>query len=201
MAVLRIVRHGQSTWNAARRVQGQAVLAGALTMKGRREMTALGEDLASLAQGADAIVASDLARSAESATIIGDRLQLHVEYDGDLREQRLGQLEGMRLDDRVGSLTVAEVVATLWRHPFRHPRAGESVAQMYRRVGTSLGRILETRPGSEIIVLTHGGPIRVINAAVGGGGVAAVRHELVANASVTTVTLRDGPAWLRALAA
>jgi len=185
-AVLHLVRHGQSTWNAAGRVQGQSPDAGSLTARGRREAADVAEQLAELRSGADAVVSSDLARAAETAAIIAARLDLPVELDAGLREQRLGRLEGCGL----AGTGIAEIVAALWRDPYCRPPGGESVAEMYWRVCAALDRIAAARPGRKVIVVTHGGPIRVAATAVSQRGVAAIRHTAVANASITTVTIR-----------
>ncbi len=184
-AVLHLVRHGQSTWNAAGRVQGQSPDAGSLTARGRREAATVAEQLAELSSGARAVVSSDLERATETAVVIAARLDLPVELDPGLREQRLGRLEGCGL----AGAGMAELVAALWRDPCRRAPGGESVAEMYWRVCAALDRIAAARPGREVIVVTHGGPIRAVAAAVSERGVAAIRHTAVANASITTVRL------------
>jgi len=184
-AVLHLVRHGQSTWNAAGRVQGRSPDAGSLTARGRSEAATVAEQPGELSSAAGAVVSSDLARAAETAAVIGARLDLPVELDPGLREQRLGRLEGCRL----AGAGVAEMVAALWRDPYHRPTGGESVAEMYWRVCAALDRIADARPGREVIVVTHGGPIRVATAAVSQRGIAAIRHTAVANASITTIAL------------
>jgi probable phosphoglycerate mutase len=153
-----LVRHGQSTWNAAGRIQGQSYQAGSLTPTGREQAEQAAGQLALAAPDAVVIVASDLARTAETAAIIAGRLGLPLEFDPGLRELDLGTLES------TGSVTsdgAADVIDQFWDDPYRRPPGGETVAQMYDRVHRTLRRLAAARPGAELIVVTHGGPVRV----------------------------------------
>ncbi|AIJ22146.1 conserved protein, phosphoglycerate mutase family protein [Amycolatopsis methanolica 239] len=69
-----LVRHGQSAWNVAGRVQGQSPRAGSLTAAGRAQAAAL--DVAGTV-----LVSSDLPRARETAEIIAARLGLPVLVD------------------------------------------------------------------------------------------------------------------------
>ncbi len=89
-----LVRHGESEWNVARRIQGQSPAAPGLTATGRSQAAEAALELARRAPRANRIVASDLPRTAETAKIIAARLGLPVESDAGLREQSLGVLEG-----------------------------------------------------------------------------------------------------------
>ncbi len=89
-----LVRHGESGWNVARRIQGQSPAAPGLTATGRSQAAEAALELARRAPRANRIVASDLPRTAETAEIIAARLGLPVEFDAGLREQSLGVLEG-----------------------------------------------------------------------------------------------------------
>ena len=154
-----LVRHGQSTWNAAGRIQGQSYQAGSLTPTGREQAEQAAGQLALAAPGAVVIVASDLARTAETAAIIAGRLGLPLEFDAGLREQDLGELEGTTSVSGHG-----DVLDQFWDDPYRLPPGGESVAAMYDRVHRTLRRLAAARPGAELIVVTHGGPVRVATA-------------------------------------
>jgi probable phosphoglycerate mutase len=161
-----LVRHGQSEWNLARRIQGQSSQAGSLTPTGREQAEDAAGQLARQAMDAVVIVASDLARTAETAAIIAGRLGLPLEFDPGLREQNLGALEGTssvtadRPADAPGDAAF-DVINQFYDEPYTLPPGGESVAQMYDRVHQTLRRLAAARPGAELIVVTHGGPVRV----------------------------------------
>ena len=165
-ARLWLVRHGQSEWNLAHRIQGQSYLAGSLTTAGREQAVQAAAQLSDQAPAAVAIVSSDLARTAETAAIIAGRLGLPLEFDPGLREQDLGTLEGTssvtadRAVDDPGDAAF-DVINQFYDEPYTLPPGGESVAQMYDRVHRTLRRLAAARPGAELIVVTHGGPERV----------------------------------------
>jgi probable phosphoglycerate mutase len=186
-AVLHLVRHGQSTWNAAGRVQGQSARAGGLTAAGRAEARRSAALLTERHPDAGRIVTSDLDRARETAEIIAGVLGLPVEPDPDLREQRLGDLEGRRFDDRMGTGTVQDAVDRLWRHPHRRPRGGESVADLYLRVRRALARHRARLPVRELVVVTHGGPVRVATATADPRTCRPVPRRAVGNASISSL--------------
>ncbi|HEY2518722.1 MAG TPA: histidine phosphatase family protein [Streptosporangiaceae bacterium] len=160
-----LVRHGQSAWNVAGRIQGQSPRAGSLTRAGRDQAELAARQLAGLAPDAGAVVASDLARAAETAAIIAGRLGLPLRFDPGLREQNLGLLEGTGSAAGHGPLGgTGDVVGQFWDDPCLRPPGGETVAELYGRVQGALGRLAGPRPGTGLIVVTHGGPIRVATA-------------------------------------
>ncbi len=189
-SVLHLVRHGESTWNLAGRIQGQSAQAGGLTSAGRAQAHRTAELLADRSTRPVAIIASDLVRARETAEIIAERLGLPLEFDDQLREQQLGELEGQRLDSPFGGdPTAQDSVDRLWREPFRRPAGGESIADMYGRVHRALGRHAAERPGVEIVLVTHGGPVRMASAAEPATPGVAVPRVGVDNASVTSITI------------
>ncbi|MDQ0376187.1 histidine phosphatase family protein [Amycolatopsis thermophila] len=172
---LHLVRHGQSEWNVAGRVQGQSPRAGGLTALGR-------EQAAAVRVNGTAIVTSDLPRARETASIIARRLGLPVLVEAGLREQRLGALEGRRFAD------VQPVIDGLWADPRRPPPGGgESIADLHRRVHRALARLAARHPREELIVVTHGGPVRVATTAADPVLGEAVPRDAVGNATVITV--------------
>jgi probable phosphoglycerate mutase len=185
MTQILLVRHGQSTWNAEGRCQGQSAAAGGLSPEGEAQALATAEELAkSLAPRADAILASDLLRARQTAQIIADVLGLPVRLDPGLREQSLGELEGKLYNEEFGDRTVQGTIDELWRDPFRRPPGGESVADLYHRVQTTLTRLAKLNPGRTLVVATHGGVVRTATAAEPQPGTP-LPHTTVDNASIT----------------
>lgn len=187
--MLLLVRHGQSTWNAAGRCQGQSPSAGGLTAAGEAQALATAEELANnLARSeeplADAILASDLPRARQTAEIIARVLGLPVRLDAGLREQSLGELEGRLYTEQFGELTVQGTIDELWRDPFRTPPGGESVADMYQRVQATLTRLSKLNTERTLVVATHGGVVRTATAATPQPGTP-LPHTTVDNASIT----------------
>jgi len=88
---LLLVRHGETDWNAAGRLQGHTDRP--LSDYGREQARRLAEEL--VGEEFDAIYASDLARARETAEIVGAQLDLPVVLDPDLREKNWGTWEGL----------------------------------------------------------------------------------------------------------
>jgi probable phosphoglycerate mutase len=177
-ATIWLLRHGESTWNATGRVQGQNATAGALSQAGERQAVAAAEALARRAPAASVVVTSDLGRAVQTARIIASRLRVPVVEDPGVREQALGALEGRSM-----SRSIREALSRLWDDPSRRPEGGESVAELYARIRGALIGIAARWPGGEVVLVTHHGPMRVALAACE-EGITALRRERVANAGL-----------------
>ncbi len=153
-----LVRHGETPWNLANRIQGHADVP--LSDQGRNQVRTLAPELAGIPFAA--AYSSDLSRTTETARIIaGDGLRLQT--DPDLREFSYGHWEG---------LTLAEIQA---RNPeefaqrfsqsdidFAAP-GGESAVQLTERVRRFYHRAAASHDDSEdILVVAHGGSIRAL---------------------------------------
>ncbi|HEX3784353.1 MAG TPA: histidine phosphatase family protein [Pseudonocardiaceae bacterium] len=190
-ALLYLVRHGESTWNAEGRCQGQSATAGGLSPAGHTQAKATAQELvkklASDQQSrAESIVVSDLLRARQTAEIIAAELRLPVRVDAELREQCLGDLQGRRYRDTWGEGTVQDAIDELWRDPFRRPPGGESVADMYERVQRALLRLATEHTGRLLVVVTHGGVVRTASADGPPRPGIAMPHTTVDNASITS---------------
>jgi broad specificity phosphatase PhoE len=86
-----IVRHGQAHANVSRTILGPACTG--LTEEGQAQAAAVASGLAELGN-VTAIYASTTLRAAQTAQIIGDRLQLAVDYRPTLRVPDPGAVEG-----------------------------------------------------------------------------------------------------------
>jgi broad specificity phosphatase PhoE len=190
-----LVRHGESGWNRVRLIQGQSRAAPGLTTAGRADAAAAAGDLAD--SGAAFILASDLRRAVETALPIAARLGVPIRLEPRLRERRLGTAEG-RPSDQVGP---GDLGVTGWgiTDPDARPPGGESVRQLYERVTGLLSELLSSSPGRRIILVTHGGPIRVALGYRAGLGVGEMTWPVVPNGSVVAVSSAEaglaGPQW------
>lgn len=148
MKRLILVRHGETEWNANRRLQGQTDIA--LNDRGRSQARALATLVADLAP--DHAVTSDLARAAETATLLG----AVAHPDMRLREQSLGDWTGREIAD-----IVADTPQNYrdWRAGRFVPSGAESWAEFRKRVVAALD---DARGGADqtALVVCHGGVIR-----------------------------------------
>jgi glucosyl-3-phosphoglycerate phosphatase len=143
---LLLIRHGETAWNAARRLQGAVDLP--LSPAGRAQARALAQMVAALAPVA--AVASDLARARETAALLGFP---GARLDRRWRESDLGRWTGR---------SPAELPPghhRQWRAGRRTPPGGESWEALGARVGAALADLREGGRGT-VLVVTHGGPIR-----------------------------------------
>ncbi|MGI9498467.1 MAG: histidine phosphatase family protein [Geminicoccaceae bacterium] len=92
---LYLIRHGQTEWNLAGRLQGGKD--SPLTAQGKRQAQAIAASLRKMPPGQ--IIGSPLGRASRTARIIGEALDVPVEEDERLGELRFGMAEGLTLDE------------------------------------------------------------------------------------------------------
>jgi glucosyl-3-phosphoglycerate phosphatase len=150
-----LVRHGESEWNAAGRWQGWAE--SDLSELGRRQAVEAAEAVGSV----DAIVASDLRRTTETARIISELVGVGpVLTEAGLRERDVGEWTG---------LTRHEIEARWpgaieqWRRgEMPAPPGGETNDVIIERFTAALRRIGSEWDGGEVLAVSHGGVMRLL---------------------------------------
>jgi broad specificity phosphatase PhoE len=202
-----LVRHGESTWNVAGLAQGHNDEA-ELTERGRRQAAEAAGQFRGRA--VRSIYASDLRRARQTAAAFAAVLVLPVHSDGRLRERSLGVLEGSRsttIDESVTGLAGGLVI-----DPDTRPPAGESVRDLYLRAAEFCddlaarlrdgrdGRdaapwpadpgLADTGPadiGGDVLVIAHGGTVRVLDAYLHGVAVDEMTWRPVGNAAIVRI--------------
>lgn len=155
MTTLLLARHGQSTWNAEQRWQGQADPP--LSELGREQAWA-----ASAAVGTvDLIAASPQQRALETATIISQAVGVGpvVAVDG-LRERSAGSWSGLTKSD-------IDEQFPGWLEEGRRPDDFEGDDELLARVLPALDAVAAEIPGGSILVVCHGGVIRAVETHLG----------------------------------
>jgi probable phosphoglycerate mutase len=180
VTTLHLVRHGQSEWNVARRLQGQTASV-PLTPLGHRQA----RDAAVALAGRDiaAVHSSDLLRARQTAEAISTGLGLPVHLDAALREQSYGTLEG---------LPSAQVLAAApydFTDPDARAPSGESIRDVHTRIGRCLDGYLDRYAGRECVLVSHGDVLRIGLAWLDGHGADDVPWRETPTGSVTTVRL------------
>lgn len=170
-----VVRHGQSEWNAAGRWQGQEDPP--LSDLGRNQAAT-----ASLRVGSvDLVVASDLQRAVETATIIATAIGVGpVLVDAGLRERHAGEWQG---------LTKAEIEEQWpgYLEAGDRPPGFEPTDDFTSRVHDTLDRLESAHRGATMLVVSHGGVIYIIEEHRG------LPFERVANLSGRELTHHGTP--------
>ena len=89
-----LVRHGETQWNAERRIQGQSD--SPLTAKGEQQAMQVATRAKEL--GITHIISSDLGRTRRTAEIIAQACGCDIIFDSRLRELNMGVLEKRHID-------------------------------------------------------------------------------------------------------
>jgi 2,3-bisphosphoglycerate-dependent phosphoglycerate mutase len=191
LPALWLVRHGESTWNIAGLAQGHNDEA-ELTERGLRQAAAAAAQFGY--RPVRAIYASDLRRAQQTAAAFAVVLGLPVYADARLRERSLGVLEGTA-NQTIGS-SVTGPADGLVIDPDARPPAGESVRDLYTRAAAfcdDLPRGLGDRlgegigEGGDVLVVAHGGTVRVLDAYLHGVPVDQMTWRPVDNAAVVRI--------------
>jgi len=189
MTSVLLIRHGETEWNVEGRIQGY--LDSPLTDLGLTQAEALGARLAG--EALDALLASDLGRTRQTAHPITTATGLSPVFESGLRERNYGAWEGR---------TFAEIrrdfpheYERFQRHdPHAAAPQGESAVQFQDRIVGALTRLAGTLRGRRIAVVTHGGVLGVMYRHAMGLGLDAPRTYTIANASINRLHF-DGSSW------
>jgi len=185
--VIWLVRHGETDWNRLGTVQGHQD-APRLTARGSRQAERAATLLADLP--VEALYSSDLRRATSTAAVIADRLGRAAVIDDRLRERSLGVFEG----SPVGALAPADTGLKDGRIvcPSARPPGGESLEDVYRRCRSFAASVASSVPTGDVVVVAHGGSLRMLGAALTGADVDGMRWEQVPNGSVRRVAVPVG---------
>jgi glucosyl-3-phosphoglycerate phosphatase len=185
-----LVRHGESLWNAQRRLQGHEGVG--LSPRGheqaRRTASWVGDRYPRAL-----VVSSDLERAVETAGAIGARIGAGVQVVPELRDRHLGSWSGRVVPEL--EREEPERVAR-WRsgHDVFPEVGGESNDDMVLRIRRGLSVVLECiADRGAVVVVTHGGPIFWAVPALCGIPQGALGGP--ANCGVTVIETRDRVEW------
>ena len=142
-----LVRHGQTDWNAERRLQGSTDIP--LNEVGRGQARDAAAVLSPYEW--DAIVSSPLSRAAETADLIAEGLGLKVSRRvPELTERSFGPAEGMQAGPELEALRIPGGF-----------KGAESEDEAASRGLAALEALAEEFSGQRLLVVTHGTLLRV----------------------------------------
>lgn len=163
-----LLRHGETNYNATRRMQGQ--LDTELSERGLAQAHRAAEELREL--GIARIISSDLIRAHATAEVVGADLGLAVDVDKRLRETHLGAWQGMTHQEVDEAHSGARAH---WRNNAAWaPPEGESrvdVAARAREVVDELMRTYDEWDDAAVLLVAHGGTISALTSSLLGLGV------------------------------
>lgn len=149
---LLLVRHGQSEWNATKRLQGQADID--LSVLGRSQAERLALTVRSLKP--DRVISSDLLRAHHTASLLGFH---DAELRQGLREISVGDWTGRIIPEIVAESPLAY---DGWRAGTDAPPGGEIWADFMSRAAFTIEKERETLAKGTLLAVCHGGVIRAL---------------------------------------
>lgn len=193
--VLTVVRHGVTAATADRRFSGWGGEDHPLSEAGFEQARRAAREV--LARGgADVLVSSPLLRTRQTAEAVSEVTGLVPAVVDGLQECGFGEWDG---------LTFGEVMQR-WPHlleqwlrdPDVAPPGGESVHQLYERVGATLQRLQQEYAGARVVAVGHVGTVRALTARALRTPLLSMNRMELQPASITTLTwYPDGNASLR----
>jgi alpha-ribazole phosphatase len=179
--LLQLLRHGET--EAGGRYFGSTDVA--LSVRGWEQMRA-----AVAGYSWERIISSPLQRCAAFAEAMAAERHLSCRYDEDLREISFGEWEGHSAAQLMQ--TDVERLRRFWSDPNAHPApGGESLVRFHARVMAAWWRILSDPDRRRPLIITHGGPIRVLRAVQSGTPLSALLSIEVAHAALIAIESAD----------
>lgn len=175
------VRHGETDWNAAARIQGHSDIP--LNDKGRWQARRAAQMLADADESVVAVYSSDLARAHATAQSIAQGLGQEVLIDARLRERGFGQFEGQTFTDLEQAFP-DDIARWRARDPQWAPPEGESLRALGERVLAATNALAERHQGGQIVLVAHGGVLDMMYRIATRQDVDAPRSWELPNASI-----------------
>ncbi|MBM9461653.1 bifunctional RNase H/acid phosphatase [Nocardioides sp. zg-536] len=187
-----LVRHGVTRHTTGRRFSGG--LGGdnpPLSEEGRAQAAEVAGWLGELKESVDAVVASPVRRTRETADIIAAELGLPVSEEAGFAEMEFGEWDGLsfvevaerdkeRLDAWFADMAAA-------------PPGGESFLQVQERVLAGLDRLLSAHEGRTVVLVSHVTPIKTLVAHAMEAPLDAIFRLELAPAAVSVISFYADP--------
>ncbi|WP_025916802.1 histidine phosphatase family protein [Herminiimonas sp. CN] len=153
-----LIRHGETSWNAVKRLQGHSDIA--LNDQGQAQADALG--LALRDEPLAAIISSDLQRARQTAQAVARQQAgpMEVICDSGLRERCYGAFEGLYYSDISQRYPAAFAAWQARDIDAVFPpgeRQGESFRAFHARIAAAMLHWARRYPGQKIALVAHGG--------------------------------------------
>jgi probable phosphoglycerate mutase len=182
-----VVRHGETEWNAGKRIQGQIDIP--LSAVGHAQARATGNAL--LDEGFAALYSSDLIRTRQTAEATAHLAHLPVQLLPGLRERHYGLFQGLTFEE-----ATARYPADYARHHARDPRfvpeGGESLLDLAARISSTCDDIVRRHSGAAVVLFTHGGVLDILHRQASGTPLTAPRDFAIPNCAINWFEVANG---------
>ena len=186
-----LVRHGETDWNAAHRLQGHTDIG--LNARGLAQAEQMARALKSIDLQFDVLYTSDLQRAAKTAEAIERLFNTSAISNIALRERHLGALQGMTTDE-APMREPALWQSHLSRNIHENLRNGESIQQFSDRIENALEEIRDRHLGKTILLVSHGGALDMMYRIASNQALDSEKAVTVPNASLNWIS-HDGLEW------
>ena len=150
-----LVRHGETDWNIAKRIQGSTDIP--LNKTGILQAAVLAEKLSCRATPITAVYTSKLLRAKQTGEAIAQKFSIHCQTVPGLEELNFGLWEGICWEE-VESQFPKEYLLWHQNRRYKHPPGGESYNDLLLRVLPVLKNLRQKHAeckNSDIVVVTH----------------------------------------------
>lgn len=189
-----LIRHGETDWNAGKRVQGQIDIP--LSTLGHAQARATGNALKD--EGFAAIYSSDLIRArqtAEATAHLAQPPQPHAHcpliLHAGLRERHYGIFQGLTYAEAEQQHPQAYA-----RHKARDvrfaPDGGESLLTLIARLNSTFDEIVRRHAGAAVAIFTHGGVLDIVHRQASGSELTTPRDFGIPNCGISWIEVLHG---------
>ncbi|MFJ6072709.1 histidine phosphatase family protein [Streptomyces sp. NPDC093065] len=191
-----LLRHGETPLTPQKRFSGSGGSDPSLSSVGREQAEKVAASLARRGT-IEAVVASPLARTRETAGIVAARLGLEVAVEEGLRETDFGAWEGLTFGE-VRDRYPGDLDAWLASPDAEPTGGGESFAATGVRVAATRDKLVAAYPGRTVLLVSHVTPIKTfLRLALGAPPESLFRMELSAASLSAVAYYADGGASVR----
>ena len=180
-----VMRHGEALSNVHGVMDKGNDTTNHLTEKGMRQVQDSAEQLRD--KHIDVVVASPILRGRQTAEIVGRVLGVTVSFDERLKENDMGVFDGKTRAEYFSAFPTSFVAFDA------RPEGGETHREMMHRTMAAIIDIEKKYEGKTILIVTHGGPVRMILA----GGALLTEEEVIKDEATGNAMLYPANAEVR----
>ncbi|MEY3224829.1 MAG: hypothetical protein RL565_1019 [Pseudomonadota bacterium] len=187
-----LIRHGETSWNAERRLQGHTDIP--LNAKGMLQARQMAQALKDIKLTFDVLYTSDLKRAADTANAVVELFGVDAQVDSELRERHFGALQGLSIGE--APLKRPDIWQAHTARDLEHDlEGGESIQKFALRVQNALDKIQARHTGRTILIVSHGGTLDMMYRIASRQALSAERIASVPNASLNWLTHSQDIGW------
>ena len=192
-----IVRHGETPWNADRRLQGHQDIP--LNDLGLAQADAAGQYLLRRHQQMPfaAVVSSDLLRAYQTAEAVAKALNMPVQSESALRERHYGLFEGKTPKEAAAYDPVAYSALVDRADLAAAPGAAEPLQAMLERIEHCLLDLARAYADQAVIIVTHGGVLDLLYRRAMGRALTGPRDAPIPNTGLNWIDIEAEKQGLR----